>query len=259
MMNPIYHTWYVTVRLLRALWRQPWMIGVTLVQPVVWLILFGELFKRVVEIPGFESGGSYVDFLAPGVIVMSALFSNGWSGMSLVEDIEGGILDRLLVSPVYRGAIIAGSLVYQGIITLVQSLIIIGLAWLMGASFSGGLAGLAVLLLGAMLLGGFFASFSNAMGLLTRRGETLVVLVNFIVLPATFLSTAFMPAHLTADWIATVAQYNPVTWVLEAARELLAGGGDWTVVLSRLGLLAALAVISAGLATRAFRVYQRSL
>jgi ABC-2 type transport system permease protein len=86
-----------------------------------------------------------------------------------------------------------------------------------------------------------------------------VVLVNFIVLPATFLSTAFMPAHLTAAWIATAAQYNPVTWVLAAARGLMAGGGDWAIVLSRLGLVAVLALISAGLATRAFRVYQRSL
>jgi ABC-2 type transport system permease protein len=258
-MRPIYHSWYVTLRLLRALWRQPWMIGVTLVQPLVWLLLFGELFKRVVDIPGFAGNGPYIDFLAPGVVVMSALFSNGWSGMSLVEDIEGGVLDRLLVSPVYRGAIISGSLVYQGIITLMQSLIIIGLALLMGASFGGEITGLLVLLLGAMLLGALFASFSNAMGLLTRRGETLVVLVNFVVLPATFLSTAFMPAELTAHWIAAVTQYNPVTWALEASRELLTGGNDWGFILSRLGLLAALALLSAALATRAFRVYQRSI
>lgn len=258
-MKSIYHTWYVTLRLLRALWRQPWMIGLTLAQPLVWLLLFGELFKRVVDIPGFAAGGSYIDFLAPGVVVMSALFSNGWSGMSLVEDIEGGTLDRLLVSPVYRGAIISGTLVYQGLLTLTQSLIILGLALLLGASFSSQPGGLLVLLAGTMLLGAFFASFSNAMGLLTRRGETLVVLVNFVVLPATFLSTAFMPAELTADWIATVAQYNPVTWTLEASRELLTGGGDWGFILSRLGLLAALALLSAALATRAFRVYQRSI
>ncbi len=135
-------------------------------------------------------------------------------------------------------------------LTLTQSLIILGLALLLGASFGSQPGGLLVLLAGTMLLGAFFAAFSNAMGLLTRRGETLVVLVNFVVLPATFLSTAFMPAELTADWIATVAQYNPVTWTLEASRELLTGGSDWGFILSRLGLLTALALLSAALATR---------
>ncbi|MGH2369934.1 MAG: ABC transporter permease, partial [Chloroflexota bacterium] len=188
-MTAIGHTWSFTARLLRALWRQPWMIGVNLVQPVIWLLLFGQLFQSVVHIPGFAEG-SYIEFLAPGVVVMTALFSNGWSGMSLVNDIQNGVLDRFLVSPTHRGAIIAGCLVYQGLVTLFQSLVILGLAVLMGAWYGESLAGLAVLVIGAMLLGAFFASLSNTIGLLTRQGETLVVLVNFVVLPATFLSTA---------------------------------------------------------------------
>src|SRR5258708_36330653 len=102
----------ITTRSLRAFLRQPSYVAFTLVQPVIWLFLFGQLFKRVVEIPGF-TGSSYLAFLTPGVVAMSALFSTGWSGMSYAIDMERGAMDRFLVSPVRRGALIGGALVYQ--------------------------------------------------------------------------------------------------------------------------------------------------
>ena len=74
-MTLLQQTWYMTVRHLRELWRQPWFVAVTLVQPMIWLLLFGALFKRVVEIPGFH-GGSYIAFLTPGVVVMTAMFNS---------------------------------------------------------------------------------------------------------------------------------------------------------------------------------------
>ena len=104
-MTLVRQTGYMTVRHLRELWRQPWFVGVTLVQPVVWLLLFGALFKRVVEIPGFH-GGSYIAFLAPGIVVMTAMFNSAWSGMALIDDLGRGVTARFLVSPVRREALI---------------------------------------------------------------------------------------------------------------------------------------------------------
>jgi len=95
------NSWDMTRRWVLALWRQPWYVGVTLFQPVVWLLLFGALFKNVVQIPGFE-GTSYKDFLAPGVVIMSAVFSAGWNGMGTIEDLDRGVMDRFLVAPVSR-------------------------------------------------------------------------------------------------------------------------------------------------------------
>src|SRR5262245_4178606 len=92
------HSAFLTLHHLRRLWRQPWYIAISLVQPVIWLLIFGQLFKRVVEIPGFSTS-SYIDFLTPGVVIMTALFSSGWSGMSTIEAIERGVLDRFLVAP----------------------------------------------------------------------------------------------------------------------------------------------------------------
>src|SRR5918912_368108 len=137
------HTFYMT-RHVRELLRQPWWIAVTLVQPVIWLLLYGALFKKVVEIPGFH-GGSYIEFLAPGVVVMTALFASGWSGMPLIDDIERGVTDRFLVSPVRRSALISGRLVNSALTITIQSLIIVGLALIVGASFPGGVGAVVVM------------------------------------------------------------------------------------------------------------------
>ena len=130
-MTLIRQTLYMTMRHLRELWRQPWFVAVTLVQPVIWLLLFGALFKKVVEIPGFH-GHSYIAFLAPGVVVMSALFNSAWSGMALIEDLNRGVTARFLVTPVRRDALIAGRLVKEMVVVVIQSLIIVALA-LIGA------------------------------------------------------------------------------------------------------------------------------
>ena len=107
-MTPYDRRWQVCVRGLRVFVRQPAYLGMTLTQPIIWLLLFGALFKAVTEIPGFH-GGSYIDFLTPGVVVMLAVSSAGWTGMGFIEDINGGVMDRMLVAPVWRGALNAGT------------------------------------------------------------------------------------------------------------------------------------------------------
>jgi ABC-2 type transport system permease protein len=102
-MSAVRQTWQVYLRNLRVLRRQPAYLLITITQPVIWLLLFGALFKAVAHIPGFH--GTYINFFTPGVVVMLALFSAGWSGMGFVEDINSGVMDRMLASPVWRGAL----------------------------------------------------------------------------------------------------------------------------------------------------------
>src|SRR5581483_1182692 len=123
-------------------YRQPAFIGIALTQPVIWLLLFGALFKKVTQIPGF-GGGRYITYLTPGVVIMTALFSASWTGMSYIEDAENGVMDRFLTTPMSRGVLISASLVYQAMVTLVQSAVIIALGWGIGAGFPGGAGGLA--------------------------------------------------------------------------------------------------------------------
>jgi ABC-2 type transport system permease protein len=252
------HTWQVAVRYIRMLLRQPAWVGISLVQPVIWLLLFGALFKRTADIPGFTSG-SYIEFLAPGVVVMLAVSSAGWVGMGFIDDINRGTMDRLLVSPIWRGALNLGSVTQSVLSIAVQSVIVIGLSMAVGARFDNGVAGLVVLVAVAGLLGAVFASLSNGVAVLTRQRETLIGIVTMVTLPLTFLSSALMQRSLLPGWIQWIAKFNPVNWAAQAGRSAATSNADWGLIGSRVGLLVLLLLASTAFATRAFSSYQRSI
>jgi len=257
-MTLIRQTGYMTVRHLRELLRQPWFVAVTLVQPVIWLLLFGALFKRIVEIPGFHAH-SYIGFLAPGVVVMTALFNSAWSGMALIDDLNRGVTARFLVTPVRREALIAGRIIKESVVVVIQSLIIVALALIDGATFPGGVGGVLVLVAMSALVGATFASLSNGFALIMRQQDALVGAVQFIVLPLTFLSTTFLAANLMPGWIRHVADFNPVNWAVVAGRSATSASADWGLVASRAGFLAVLLAACLAFATQAFKAYQRSV
>jgi ABC-2 type transport system permease protein len=251
-------TWWMTQRRLMAFARQPAYLFITLIQPVVWLFLFGALFERITELPGFASA-SYLDYLVPGVVVMNAVASNIWAGMTMLEEIERGTLNRFLVTPIHRTAILNGTTVEQAVSTAIQSTIIVLLGWVAGASYPGGLVGVIVLLVLAMLLGAVFGGFSTAIGMVARERETIIGLSMITLLPLTFLSTVFMAEDLMPSWIRTVATYNPVNWAAVGAREALSTAPAWGAVVWRAGLLVVLAAVMLALAVRSFRSYQRTV
>jgi ABC-2 type transport system permease protein len=246
------------LRHLRALIRQPWYIAFTLLQPVIWLLLYGQLFQKVVELPGFHAV-SYIDFLTPGVVIMTALFSSGWTGMGLIRENHRGTLDRFLVSPLHRVALITGRLCQVAFNTIVQSAILLILGLLLGARYAGGLRGIAILVVCAILVAVPIGALSSALALAVRKEESVIGASNFILLPLTFLSPVFMAGALMPGWMRIVARFNPVNWSVEAAREALQVQTNWSLVLSRCGFLIALAVVSMWVAIYAFRAYRRSV
>ncbi|MGA7671750.1 MAG: ABC transporter permease [Nitrolancea sp.] len=258
MTNTVSASLFICLRGVRFLLRQPFFIAVTIVQPLMWLLLFGQLFKRVTEVPGFGTG-SYITYLTPGVVVMTALFTCGWSGMALVDDMDRGIMDRFLGAPVRRSALLVGILMYEAIVTLIQALIIVGLGYILGARFDGGVGSLIAMLVGTVLLGATFASFSNAVALNVRQGESVIALVTFLQLPLTFMSTAFMAKNLTPRWIQIVERFNPVNWAVDIGRQTLSTNVDWTFVGMHLAYLTILTLACLWLSVNAFRAYQRSI
>ena len=183
------HTSLMTGRQLRALARQPAYLVISLIQPVIWLFLFGSLFRKIVELPGFGTA-SYLDYLVPGVVIMSALSTSMWSGMTVLEEIDRGIMDRFLVLPLHRSAIINASVIMQSLMTTVQSVIIVALGWAAGAHYPGGVAGVAG---PDRRVGADRASCSarsrTRVGMLARQRETIIGINTFLLLPLTFLST----------------------------------------------------------------------
>ena len=259
------HSAYLSMRSVRSLIRQPIFLVITLIQPMIWLLLFGKLFESVVQIPGFDGGGgtTYLEYLTPGVIAMTALFSAMWAGTVYIDDMQRGVMDRLLASPVRRGAMMNGTLVYQSITSIVQTVIVLVVALLAGARFDGGALGVVMTLVAAVLLTVICAALSNAIALMTRQQESLIGISQLLSLPLTFLSSAIMDPALAPHWIQVCAKYNPLDWAVVVSRETLLGsaigGTDWSMVWPRLAALVALALVMGMLATRTFSSYQRSL
>lgn len=252
------HTAILTGRQLRAFARMPPFLVMNLIQPMIWLLLFGQLFKSVANIPGFSGGADYVEFLTPGIVMMMALFGSAWAGTTYIQDMDRGVMDRFLTSPTNRGALMVSSMLYQAVLTIVQTLVVVGVAWLTGVRFGGGAGGILVLLLAAVLLTFIFSAFSNAIALLTRQQTALIGISQLISFPLMFLSSAIMDTRLSPEWLRNVARFNPFEWSVAAGRGALQDAPDWGTVLANLGLLAALGIVMAWLATLAFRSYQRS-
>jgi ABC-2 type transport system permease protein len=252
------HTSLMTGRQLRALARQPAYLVISLIQPVIWLFLFGSLFRKIVELPGFGTS-SYLDYLVPGVVIMSALSTSMWSGMTVLEEIDRGVMDRFLVLPLHRSAIINASVIMQSLMTTVQSLIIVALGWAAGAHYPGGVAGVLVLIAASVLIAVVFSAFSNTVGMLARQRETIIGINTFLLLPLTFLSSAFIVTALMPHWMRNVADGNPVNWALEAGRAAMSASADWSRVLAWGGGLALLAIAVTALSVLTFRAYQKSV
>ncbi|WP_347351109.1 ABC transporter permease [Intrasporangium sp.] len=254
------HSALMTKRTVTALLRQPAFVLITLVQPAIWLLLFGALFEKAVQIPGFGAGGrSYLEFLTPGVVAMTVLFSAAWAGTVYIEDMNLGVMDRMLASPVRRGALMNGTIAYQSITAVVQTLIIIGIAYAAGARFERPLAGIGLTLVAAVLLTVVFAALSNAVALLAREQNALIGISQLLSLPLAFLSSAIMDPRLAPSWLRDIATWNPLDWTVVVGREALSATPDWAAVWSRLGGLAVLALVMGWLSTQAFRAYQRSV
>ncbi|MFD3930629.1 ABC transporter permease [Streptomyces sp. NPDC058614] len=258
MSTAVSQTWYMTQRQLMVFVRQPAFLLITLIQPVVWLFLFGNLFKKVVELGGFGTT-SYLDYLVPGVVVMSALSSNMWAGMTTLDEIQRGTLNRFLTTPVSRAALMNGNVVNNGLVTALQSVIIVLLGLLGGADYPGGTGGVLILIVASVLLGTIFGALSNALGMLVQERESIIGINTFLLLPLTFLSTAFMAPSQMPGWMRHIADFNPLNWAMVAGRSALSVDPDWGDVLSRGGALLALAVAAVWLSIRTFRSYQRAV
>ncbi|GAA1563291.1 ABC transporter permease [Kribbella sancticallisti] len=252
------HTNVIFGRWLRAQYRSPALIAFTLIQPAIWLLLFGQLFQGIVALPGFGDT-SYIAFLTPGIVMMTALMTSGWNGTTFIADMERGVMDRMLTSPVRRGALMAGQLLSNATTTVIQTILVFAIGIAAGARYDGGAVGYLVTIAASVLVGTAFGSLSNAVALLTRQQEALIGIFQFVSLPLTFLSSIMLDPKLAPHWVEVAARYNPVDWAAITARQALSANPDWDSA-TRHGLyLLTFTVVVGYLSTRAFRTYQRSV
>jgi ABC-2 type transport system permease protein len=257
-MTVMRHTWFMTMRQARNLMREPIWIVLLLVQPMVWLVLYGQLFKNVTRLGGFGTG-SYVTFLAPAIVVMNAFFGATWSGMAMINDLDHKVVERFLATRASRLSIVLSQIVRSALIAAIQAIIILLVSLALGVRIHTGALGWLVIITAGILVNSAFAGISQAIALLTRREATMIAVANFIGLPLLFLSTTMIARPQMPHWMQQVAKFNPVDWGVRAAREVVLPGTSWSTVGWHLLLLLGLTALTTAWATSTFRQYQRSL
>jgi len=236
--------WYQSVRHLRTQLRMPVWIFVNLFQPMVWLVLFTQVFKSLSDMPGL-GGVSYLTFLAPGIVVMTVLFGSAWAGMGLLRDIDMGILSKMLATPVSRVSIILSRVFASMVVLVVQALIILLVAVIMGVDIAAGIPGVLLIIVLVSLLGLGFAAFSNGLAITLKRMEPLIGIINFVALPTVFMSSTMMAPDLLPGWLDTVRHFNPVDYAVVGVRGLVLTGYVWSDLWRSLTVLSGWAALGA--------------
>lgn len=247
-----WETRWLGLRTLRRFIRVPANPFSIILFPLIQLFVFSQMFKDIVQLPGFGGETSYLEYLAPGQIVFTVFFATAWSGGNLLFDYRNGMLDKLRVTPINRYSILAGELVPLFVECVVMGGVILALSVVLGATIGTGLPGAAMILLLAASFGLAWSGTSFLPALLTRN-EQATSLLSVLFFPIAFMSTAFVPVALMPEWLQTVNRWNPLTYVIEAMRALMVGSWDWVLIGQAFIAIAALAVVLQGATLWAFR------
>ncbi len=247
-------TWHVFVRYLRKLVRNPILLFFSLFQPIIFLVLFTQLLTNLSKFPGIlPAGVSYLQFATAGILLQNAFGSALQSGNSIVFDIDSGFLQKMLVTQVSRPAILLGRLSSDAFRVVVQSAIILGLAYLLGASVTTGVLGIVLIFFTIAFFGLAWSGISLALGMKTRSAETVFAIGGFLTFPLLFLSPALFPLNFLPDWVQNVSMFNPISYAINAIRTLMITGFDWTVILPAWGVIGLVAILTLGATLIQFR------
>jgi ABC-2 type transport system permease protein len=191
------------------------------IQPLLWLIIFGETFSRIDAIP--TGTVPYMDYLAPGIIAQSALFMAIFYGIQIIWERDAGILTKLLVTPTPRAALVAGKAFAAGLRTIAQAFVVIVVAALLGVGMTWNPLKLLGVLVIVVLGAAFFSCLSVTIAGLVLRRERLMGIGQAITMPLFFASNALYPVDVMPTWLRVLSHANPLTYEVAALRGLLIG------------------------------------
>jgi len=229
-------------RQIRMNLRNPAWVLIGVMQPVLYLVLFGPLLKPLVGSFGVGTENAYT-FLVPGLLVQLGLFGAFFAGFSLIGEWREGVIEAERVTPASRSALLVGRLTRDLLQLLVQALILVGLGYLMG--LRGSPAGIALGILLTLLVGGACAAASNALALSTKSEDVMAPVINIVMMPVLLLSGILLPMMLGAAWLQRISDFMPFRWIVDAVRDTFAANFDtshtfwgtvWAVVLFALAV-----------------------
>ena len=247
-------TRYIFIRYLKKLVRTPILLFFSLFQPLLFLLLFTQLLTKLGSFPGIlPTGVSYLEFAAAGILMQNAFGSALQSGNSIVADIDTGFLAKMLVTPVSRPAILLGRLSSDAFRVIVQTAIILGLAYVLGAHVTTGVIGVLLIFFTLAFFGLAWSGISLALGMKTRSSETVFAIGGVITFPLLFLSPALFPLNFLPTWVKDVSMFNPVSYCVSASRALMINGYEWGTILPAWGVIGLVALITMSATLYQFR------
>ena len=253
MNNLLYDTYTIFWREIKRYRKSRSGVLIRLIQPAIWIIVIGNTFsgtQPLIESVGFE--GEYIEFMAPGVIILTAIFTSIFGGVNTLWDRRYGFMNKALSSPISRSAIALGKMTAISLIAALQASLILGIALAIGVNFPNPIMIVPIMAI-VILFSLGFSGISVMIAATAKSQETFWGMINFLGMPLFMLSPALFPLELLPDWLAVIAKLNPVTYTVLLVRELMTGvsEGDIPIILS-LGVLVAFVLAMVALASYVF-------
>ena len=227
-------------------------ILIRLIQPAIWIIVMGNTFastRPLIQSVGFN--GSYIEFMAPGVIMLTAIFTSIFGGVNTLWDRRYGFMNKALVSPVSRSSIALGKMLAISLISTLQSSLILGIALALGVHMSNLFMILPILLTVTVFSLGF-SGISVIVAATSKSQETFWGLINFLGMPLFMLSPALFPLELLPSWLAFIAKLNPVTYAVLLIRQMMTGTVQLLSVAIEMTVICGFVVVMVALASYVF-------
>ncbi|AEF17564.1 ABC-2 type transporter [Thermoanaerobacterium xylanolyticum LX-11] len=226
---------------IRKLKHDPTELLTRAVQPVLWLLIFGQAFSRIRAIP--TGNVNYQTFMAPGILAQSMMFISIFYGLSIIWDKDQGILQKLIAMPVPRAAFVTGKAFGAGVRAISQVIIILFLAFLLRLDIKWSILNVIMSILTIVLGAAFFSSLSMALAAIVKSRERFMGIGQVITMPLFFASNAIYPIQIMPHWLQIVARINPLSYVVELLRGYLINGSVSQAGFSWMILIAATVII----------------
>ncbi|MEW6193177.1 MAG: ABC transporter permease [Bacillota bacterium] len=249
-------TYWVFWREMKKFLQQKTRIMMAIVQPVVWLVLMGNTMSGLTNNPiaaKMLGTSNYLDFMTPGVMIMTALFGGVFGGASILWDRRLGFLNKMLTAPIHRAAIPVGKLAALVVQTVFQVLLIVIIALLLGVHVSTGIFGVVFLLLLSSLFGLIMGGVSLSLAAVLKSHEALFAIMNFFTMPLIFTSNAMFPINAMPEWLQWIARFNPLSYAVGPMRTVATQGWIWRDIWPGALVLVLIAVLTTSMLVRQFQ------
>jgi ABC transporter DrrB family efflux protein len=232
-----------------AVARNPQLLVVDTITPIMFVLLFAFVFGGAIQTPGV----SYITFLMPGIFVQTVVFGGTGTAVGLAEDLQKGIIDRFRSLPMAPSAVLIGRTFADLIRNAYTVMIMTVVGFLIGFRFTGTIPEFVLALVLVTLFGYSISWLSANIGLRAKSAQAAQGAIFIPIFPLTFVSSAFVPIETMPTWLQPIAEANPVTVVVNAARGLILGATDTAMVMSALAWIVGLVAVFAPLAIRTYR------